>query len=81
LIPIIRIYYYLISESYSFTQGIEKNLYYNNIVSRSLDEMVKGGRSYIPVSRDNNSYKVYVADVKTWHLITKKKTPRLPKYY
>lgn len=42
--------------------------------------MVKGGRSYIPLSRDNNGYKLYVADIKTWHQISKKKTPRLPAY-
>jgi hypothetical protein len=42
--------------------------------------MVKGGRSYIPVTQDNNSYKIYLADVKTWRRVIKKPTPRLPAY-
>jgi hypothetical protein len=42
--------------------------------------MVKGGRSYIPVTQNNNRYKVYVSDVKTWRQVIKKSTPRLPAY-
>lgn len=42
--------------------------------------MGKGGRSYIPVRRDNQDYKIFMSDVKTWRHIIKKKTPRLPAY-
>ena len=42
--------------------------------------MGKGGRSYIHVKRDNQSYRIFVADVKTWRQIVKTKTPRLPAY-
>lgn len=42
--------------------------------------MGKGGRSYIPVTRNSQEYKIFISDVKTWRQISKKKTPRLPAY-
>lgn len=42
--------------------------------------MAKGVRSYIAVTKDNSSYKLYLKDVRTWRQIIKKQTPRLPGY-
>lgn len=55
---------------------------YSIIYTRSqlLSGMVKGGRSYIPVTQNKNSYRVFLADVKTWRQVIKKSTPRLPAY-